>query len=208
VLVVGGGGYTFPRWVDSQLPAASVEVVEIDPGVTEVAHREFGLPRDTKIVSHPLDGRQFLADRAADGAYDLVIMDAVNDLSVPFHLLTRECNELVRRRLAAKGVYLVSVIDDFDDGQLLRAALRTLRQTFPEVALLAARPAAWAGGKSHGVFVIYASARPFDPTGTVKTVALPPAALDEYVGAGPQVVLTDRFAPVDQLLSPVVRRHY
>jgi spermidine synthase len=207
VLVIGGGGYTFPRWIDAELPAASVEVVEIDPGVTEVAHRELGLPRDTRIVSHHLDGRQFLADRSAGAAYDLIVMDAVNDLSVPFHLLTRECAELVRRRLSPDGVYLVSVIDDFDDGQMLRASVRTLRRSFPQVTLLAACPPAWDGGKTHGVFVIYASERPFDGAGMAKTVALPPASLEAYVATGPQTVLTDQFAPVDQLIANVVRRH-
>jgi spermidine synthase len=202
VLVIGGGGYTFPRWVEVTIPAARVEVVEIDPGVTEVAHRELGLPRDTRIVSHPRDGRQFLAE--ATGPYDLIVMDAVNDLSVPFHLLTRECGELARRRLAPGGVYLVSVIDDFDDGQLLRSAVRTLRTVFPAVSLLAAHPAPWEGGPSHGVYVIYAAEGPLGPTGMGRTVAL--GALDEYVAAGPPVVLTDQFAPVDQLLAPVVRR--
>ena len=55
VLLIGGGGYTYPRWVERFVPQATMEVVEIDPGVTEVNYREMGMPRDTRIVSHNLD---------------------------------------------------------------------------------------------------------------------------------------------------------
>src|SRR5512143_3248004 len=92
VLVIGGGGYTYPRWVDAHVPTASVEVVEIDPGVTEVVHDYLGLPRDTRIVSYGLDGRQFVQEMAPRGHYHLVVQDAVNDLSVPYHILTKEYN--------------------------------------------------------------------------------------------------------------------
>src|SRR5262249_47648087 len=96
VLVIGGGGYTFPRWVAATLPTASVEVVEIDPGVTEVAHRALGLKRDTPIITHNVDGRQFVQEQAPKGEYQLVVQDAVNDLSVPYHIMTKEYNDAVK----------------------------------------------------------------------------------------------------------------
>ena len=37
VLVIGGGGYTFPRYAMEVLPETRMDVVEIDPGVTQVA---------------------------------------------------------------------------------------------------------------------------------------------------------------------------
>ncbi|MCL5959961.1 MAG: fused MFS/spermidine synthase [Chloroflexi bacterium] len=120
VLVVGGGGYTFPRWVEAFVPTATVEVVEIDPGVTEVAHRELGLSRDTRIVSHNLDGRQFVTELAPRKNYQLIVQDAVNDLSVPYHILTKEYNDQIRDILAPDGIYLLTVIDLYKDGQLYR----------------------------------------------------------------------------------------
>ncbi|MFN7133511.1 MAG: fused MFS/spermidine synthase, partial [Myxococcales bacterium] len=84
-LVIGGGGYSFPRWVERYLPQVHVDVVEIDPGVTEIAYRELQLPRDTRIVSYNMDGRQFVKEHASPGAYDLIVQDAVNDLSIPYH---------------------------------------------------------------------------------------------------------------------------
>ncbi|HEX4588771.1 MAG TPA: fused MFS/spermidine synthase, partial [Gemmataceae bacterium] len=139
VLVIGGGGYTFPRWVAAMLPASTVEVVEIDPGVTEVAHRKLGLNRDTPVVTYNLDGRQFVQERAEPGHYQLVVQDAVNDLSVPYHIMTKEYDDAVKRLLTPNGVYLLTVIDELEDGLLLRSAVKTMRETFRHVELMAAQ---------------------------------------------------------------------
>jgi spermidine synthase len=214
VLVIGGGGYTYPRWVEAKLPSAQIEVVEIDPGVTRVAHEYFGMPYDTRIVSHNLDGRQFVQELAPKGSYTMVVQDAVNDLSVPYHIMTREYNDQVRALLKPGGVYLLTVIDLFRDGQLLRSAIRTMKQTFPTVQLLAAGPAWESGGAN--VWVIAGSQSGVDVaqlrgelaregTGQVRTDEMPPALLEQYVAQGPQIVLTDEYAPVDNLIAILFR---
>ncbi|HEY8504220.1 MAG TPA: fused MFS/spermidine synthase, partial [Gemmataceae bacterium] len=214
VLVIGGGGYTFPRYLETQLPRVNVEVVEIDPGVTRVAHEKLGLPRDTKISIRHMDGRQFIAERAPKGRYHLVVQDAVNDLSVPYHLLTKEYNDAVKRVLTDDGVYLLTLIDAFEDGKLWRAALHTMRESFPHVYLLFPDEDWEAIGR--GVFVIYGSDVPLDVdrlrgmlrgqgAERVYTHMLPPDRLEEMLAAVPRVVLTDQYAPVDNLMSGVFR---
>jgi hypothetical protein len=221
MLIIGGGGYTFPRYVESELKEYSVEVVEIDPGVTEAAHRYMGLPKDTRIGTWNMDGRQFVTGWAERGSYSLVVQDACNDLSVPFHLLTREYNEGIRDILTDDGVYLLTVIDDFWQGELMMAAIRTLQETFPEVHLL--EPLApidgwqtWAGPAERSVYVIYASRRPLrlDQIAAVTRVAQPdglhtavlsPRALRRHLEKGPQIILTDDYAPVDNLMSKLFR---
>ncbi|MBI4318971.1 MAG: fused MFS/spermidine synthase [Chloroflexi bacterium] len=213
VLVVGGGGYTYPRWVEAFVPSASVDVVEIDPGVTETAYRELGLSRDTRIISHNLDGRQFVQELAPRGAYQLIVQDAVNDLSVPYHILTKEYNDHIRALLSDDGIYLLTVIDLYRDGQLLRAAARTMMETFPEVQLMGVRPAWEYAGSS--VFVMYGSARKFDAEELqmalrsrgveMRTVAQPKEQLRAYVDVEPRIVLTDQYAPVDNLISILFR---
>jgi predicted membrane-bound spermidine synthase len=213
VLVIGGGGYTYPRWVDQAMPQTTVEVVEIDPGVTEVAHEYFAMPRDTRIASYNLDGRQYVQELAPKGAYTLVVQDAVNDLSVPAHIMTREYNDQVASLLSPDGAYLLTVIDLFRDGQLLRSAVRTMRQTFPRVQLLSAGPA-WEGGGAN-VWVIAGSSQGIDVAALqqrlgaggaqVRTAEMPGALLDQYVAAGPQIVLTDEYAPVDNLIAILFR---
>jgi hypothetical protein len=212
LLVIGGGGYTLPRWAEAYEPRVKVEVVEIDPGVTKVAHEFLGLSEDTKIVTHNRDGRQFVQEQAQPGTYQLVVQDAVNDLSVPYHIMTQEYNDAVKRTLTPDGVYLLTVIDRYDDGELLRAAIRTMRLSFAHVHLLAAGKL-WEKG-DQGVYVVYGADRPLDLAALekaadgepIETAVQPKELTDAYVGKGPQVVLTDAYAPVDNLISVAFRK--
>ncbi|MFO0811157.1 MAG: fused MFS/spermidine synthase [Gemmataceae bacterium] len=216
LLIIGGGGYTFPRWAATQVPGLSVEVCEIDPGVTEVCHRKLGLPRDIAIKSHHMDGRQFVQERAEKGTYQLVVQDAVNDLSVPYHIMTKEYNDAVAKLLDDKGVYLLTVIDHFEEGRLLRSAVKTLKESFPNVAMMASSDL-WDEG-SQAVFVIYASKKPFDSAEMKAALAksniqesvihvMPAEKLDAYLNDKdhPAVVLTDAYAPVDNMMAAVFR---
>ena len=220
------------------LPETELDVIEIDPGVTRVAYEFLGLSKDLGIRDFNMDGRQFVAERAAPHSYDLIVQDAVNDLSVPSHLLTKEYNEAVKAALKQDGVYLLTIIDEVDAGKLWRASMATLRQTFSHVALLTANKymideplpsfsskelekwedwhANWP--TSRQVYVIYASDRPLDleklrehaekaaPTGRFHTLLVTPAWLEPYIKSDPGVILTDQYAPVDNLMADVFRR--
>lgn len=180
VLVIGGGGYTFPRYVVDQVPGPEVDVVEIDPAVTRVAREHLGLEEGPRLRAVHMDGRQFVAERARPGTYDLVIQDAVNDLSVPAHLMTKEYNDAVRAALKPGGAYLLTIIDTVSYGKLWKAAMATLARTFPaeNVVLVSSRevPEAGTGTGAHWdgtrqVLVIYASDRPFDAAALRRAVA-------------------------------------
>lgn len=228
-LVIGGGGYTFPRAAKTELPGTRIDVVEIDPGVTEVAYSHLGLDPALGIRTVNADGRQFLAEGAVPGSYALVTLDAVNDLSVPYHLLTKECNDEVKRVLAPGGVYLATVIDDVRNGRLWKATAHTLRQTFAHVELLTSTVDWPVEGQA--VVVLYAADRPLDLDAVRKATRKPPADLQVAVvsgaGAAAQprwfthrppaadvarllaadlpLVLTDQYAPVDNLMAGVFR---
>ncbi|MDY3562570.1 fused MFS/spermidine synthase [Gemmata sp. JC673] len=177
-LVIGGGGYTFPRYAQELMPESKIDVVEIDPKVTEVAREHLGLQHYPNMRAIHMDGRQFVAERVPAGTYDLVIQDAVNDLSVPAHLMTKEYNDAVKAALKKDGVYLLTIIDSVGYGKLWKAAMATLCQSFPPenvVLLTAEGPApgesldAW--DKSRRVLVIYASDKPFNFTALSNVVA-------------------------------------
>jgi predicted membrane-bound spermidine synthase len=238
VLVIGGGGYTFPRYAMEEVPATRMDVVEIDPGVTKVAKEFLGLKEYPHLNPVHMDGRQFVAERAGRGSYDLVVQDAVNDLSVPAHLLTKEYNDEVKASLKpADGVYLLTVIDSLEHGRLWKSAMRTLGETFKHVALLtptepppdaaegdreaAERVKRWGAGRQ--VLVIYASDRPLDPAAMraavgkqlgqtpappLRTHEIPMTRLLPFLSADPGVLLTDQYAPVDNLMAEVFRRRY
>lgn len=207
VLVIGGGGYTFPKWVEHQpdLAGVGLDVVEIDPGVTEIAHRELGLSRDTRIRSFNLDGRQFVK-QATPGHYGLIVQDAVNDFSVPYHLMTKEYNDLVRSALTRDGVYLLTVIDSIRDGKLLPAALRTMQASFGEVRLLVLRDPGERSSRNLYILAgLNAPAGKGESANESTWSRVLGATRDRLVEVDPSrldgPILTDAYAPVDSLMA-------
>ena len=100
----------------------------------------------------------FLA-REPDRQYTLIMGDAFNDYSVPYHLTTREFNERVRAWLAEDGIYMVNLIDG-PRRDFLRAYVNTLMQTFVHVEVV---PAIQGWRESPRVtFVILASQSPLN----------------------------------------------
>ncbi len=221
-LILGGGGFTHPRYILHRRPRSRVCVAEIDPVVTEAAMAAFGLAPDPRMGIVHLDGRQYLVDlvrRAAGGdeaaAFDFVFLDAVFDYNVPFHLATEECLRLCRRLLRPDGVYMAILIDILDEGEFLGAYLCTTERVFEHVACYFAddslgriEPAV------RSTFVVVASNRdlgldrlrgsPLSPQiHRLLLSAEHHAALADKAGGR---ILTDDFAPVEQLLAPVVQR--
>ena len=218
ILVIGGGGYSFPRWVESQsdLHDVIIDVVEIDPAVTEIAHDLLGLSRGTRINSIHMDGRQYVKGAPA-ASYDLVIQDAVNDFSVPYHLMTAEYNALIQRLLQPDGVYLLTVIDAMESGRFLASAVRTVQSSFGETHLLA--PPETHKIRDRSVYVI-GGRFPANTTGASDTPTETKASAawwkdrsyahifpnEEVAGllkrrGDSSPLLTDDYAPVDTLMT-------
>jgi spermidine synthase/MFS family permease len=220
VLVIGGGGYTYPRYAMEMLPETRMDVVEIDPGVTRVARGYLGLKDYDGLQIIHMDGRQFLAEKVPPGTYDLIIQDAVNDLSVPSHLLTKEYNEAVKKALKPNGVYLLTVIDVIKYGQIWKAAMHTLAQSFPaeNVCLFLPEPLKQEDIAARHVYVISASQQPLNIDALERAnreqtkgkamfhiFQVNPEVLKPYLDAPPRIILTDQYAPTDNLMADVFR---
>jgi predicted membrane-bound spermidine synthase len=209
-MFIGGGGYTLPKYIEHVYPGAKVEVVEIDPGVTETAYDRLGLARNTPIVSHNEDARQFLVNREVQKKYNLIAGDAFNDFSVPYHLTTKEFNDLVQKNLSDDGIYMLNLIDG-NDQPFVGAFIRTLRQTFKYVYLVPTH-SDW---KSlvRSTFIVLASNKPLDITAFAKidagdgtphvNVWLENEAVMNEITSKSTLILTDNFVPTDQLLMPM-----
>ena len=210
-LYIGGGGYTMPRFLEQAYPESRQEVIEIDPAVTRVAHEYLGLPRDTRIIMHHHDARMKIPELEA-GSYDIVIGDAFNDVSVPYHLTTREFNEQVKGLLTDDGVYVVNVVDKFHSGGFLRAVVTTLRASFPHVYLLADSKDFEEDNRF--TFVVAGAMQPFTyadvyfasheaQRGDPELTVMPQDELDEWLAAKHSILLRDDYVPVDNLLAPI-----
>jgi predicted membrane-bound spermidine synthase len=197
LLFIGGGGYTLPRLVDQLHESAEVDVVEIDPAVTRVARRFFGVPRDAAIRTINEDARWFAMHGGEP--YDAIFIDAFNDLSVPYHLTTRELTEQLRRLLTPDGALVVNVIEDFHHGRFLASYTRTLQAVFGDEHVAILMDAAEDMESTRSTFVVIASRAAH---------VLPPSATRNYVRQRRGIVLTDDFAPVDNMLAPLFRERF
>ena len=94
-----------------------------------------------------------------------MIQDAVNDLSVPYHLMTKEYNDAVKETLTPGGAYLLTLIDGLPRGKLSRAAFHTMQQSFKYVTLLSSHQLVDKEGsvyRPRSVYVIRGSDVPLD----------------------------------------------
>ena len=215
-LFLGGGGYVFPRWFLRRYPRGFGEVVEIDPQVTRAAFDAFGLEADTPLRIIHLDARNRVEElyaRTVSGAdvekFDLVYNDAFNHYSPPFHLTTVEYVRKLRALMSEESVFLANTIDIFRSGMFLGAVINTVEQVFPYVYTFCTSPGGPSDEDERDTFVVAGSTRTL-PVQNLDYVEYSAALLSAGDLATLRrrsrgLVLTDDFAPVDNLLAPVIR---
>ncbi len=203
-LHIGGGGFTLPRYLAATRPGSSSLVLELDPTVFDVAREDLGLVTSEDLRVRVGDARLGLASEPA-AAYDLVVGDAFGGLAVPWHLTTREFVTEIQRALRPGGMYVVNVID-YPPLSFARAEAATLRAVFGHVAVIA--PESRIEGRSGGNIMLVASDSPIPRESILEAnrlrfgddeVVTAETGLGAFIAGA--AVLTDDFAPVDQLLS-------
>jgi spermidine synthase len=203
-LHLGGGGFTMPRYLAATRPGSHQDVLELDGELVDLDRRELGLRTGPELRVTVGDARVGLAARPSDSA-DLIVGDAFGHLVVPWHLATREMAADIDRVLRTGGVYAQNVID-YPPPRFIRAELATVQDVFPHVALIA--PQAAVEGRTGANFVIVASQRPL-PVDALRARLADRAVEPVVMLAGAELaafvhgarILTDDYAPVDQLLG-------
>jgi spermidine synthase len=162
-LLIGLGGGCIIR----QLAPISVDAVEIDPAMAQVAEEYFQVPRSSYRL-HLSDGRAFLA--RSPRRWPLVILDAFAADVPVCHLFTREAFETMRRRLEPGGVAMVNtLVSDGPHGQRFHDRLvETLRQSFRTVQVQEGAMGAF----GYGNLLLFASDGPL-PDGMTVAPSLP-----------------------------------
>jgi spermidine synthase len=218
-LFIGGGGYTFPRFIEAKYPKADIDVVEIDPEVTWVAHEYLGVAKESRIRSYNEDARWFVMNCKEKGRYDFIFGDAFNDLSIPYHLTTKEFVMQLKELLKPNGLLLANVIDSFKVGQFMPSYIRTLEEVFGKgnVYLITLTSDFDAMGIS--TYVVVASPKKLDMEDFIRTnkgkdgkemtsYVMPQDRLQQYLGERYSVVLTDDYVPVDNLIAPIFEERF
>ena len=129
--MLGNAGGTTGRAYGTLFPTTRYDGVELDPAVTAVARRYFGLGDNRNMHIYTADARPWL--RATTKRFDLIMVDAYRQPYVPFYLTTREFFRLVRDRLAPGGAVALNVTTLPGDSRLARAVAGTLATEFPVV---------------------------------------------------------------------------
>ena len=132
VLFVGGGGFTGPkRFVEEY--NVTVDVVELDPEVVDVAKRHFRVEESDRLNVYTQGGRQFLQE--TNRTYDLIVLDAYKKDKVPFQLTTVEFMRLAESRLSEDGILYANLISapSGPASKFYRAEYKTMARVFPHV---------------------------------------------------------------------------
>lgn len=203
-LMIGGGMYSYPKDFLKNYQTSTLDVVEIDPGLTNLAKKYFNFPNDPRLVIYHEDGRTFL--NKTTNKYDVIYGDAFRSFyAVPYNLTTKEAAQKIYSALNNNGVFLMNIISAIEGprGKFLRAEFATYKKVFPQVYLLTVTTAN-ATQVQNIMLIAIKSDRSPAWTSEKKD-------LHEYLGhlwtkaiTADQPVLTDDFAPVDQYIMRLI----
>lgn len=121
-----------------RLKGKQIEVSEIDPQVLEVSKKYFGYRGEDVVIG---DGRKILASKT-DNSLDVLMLDAYNSNSIPFHLITREFFEIGKRKLRSDGIVVMNLIGKTEGDALTESVNTTLSSVFTQVKVFVPKPLA------------------------------------------------------------------
>jgi spermidine synthase len=152
-------------------------------------------------------------NRKGEGKYDLIFEDVFNDLSIPYHLTTKEFAIELKRLLKRDGLLLTNVIDRFEKGSFLPSYIRTLEEVFGRgnVHLITLGSFQDYMGVTNRVVVtspqkldiedLSRSLNSLEESGRISYL-MPQEQLQDFLRQFDPVVLTDDYVPVDNLTAP------
>ncbi len=199
VLQIGLGGGTIPKYTLAYRPDVHTDVVEIDPEVIKTAQKYFSVPETPKLDLYAEDGRMFLRDKKNE--YDVIMVDAYNRLSIPFHLTTKEFFDQLGAALKPGGVVIFNVVSSIEGeySPFFKSLLHTAEQVFPNRRLFqteATKPT------DLDNLILVVSKEQLEPAQRL-------AGRPEYTGqidVSDSIILTDNYAPVENLAVSIMTK--
>ena len=204
-LILGGAGYSFPKSYLKTYPNAKIDVVEIDPKVTQLAKDYFKLKEDPRLSIFHNDGRTYL--NHTEKTYDIILGDAFSSsYSIPYQLTTQESAQKMHDILNDDGIVILNIISSIegDSGKFFRAEYATFKTVFPQLFVYPLHDSK-NGSTIQNIFLIASKS---------KDKIYPFSSDDIYINNRLQKfwhkkipndlpILTDDFAPVDYYIGAV-----
>ena len=130
ILILGMGTGTYATQCNRYFGEMDIEGVEIDDKITELARTYFELPESVPVTTY--DGRAYL--NAVDEKYDVIMVDAYQDITIPFQMSSVEFFTLVREHLTEDGVMVVNMnMRGREEGNINQYLADTIASVFDHV---------------------------------------------------------------------------
>ncbi|XP_006867105.1 PREDICTED: methyltransferase-like protein 13 isoform X2 [Chrysochloris asiatica] len=139
LLVVGLGGGSLPLFVHDHFPKSSIDAVEIDPSMLEVASQWFGFSQSDRMQVHIADGLDYVTSLAQRGEarphYDVIMFDVDSKdptlgMSCPPPAFVEQAFlKSVKSILTPEGVFILNLV--CRDLGLKDSVLAGLKTVFP-----------------------------------------------------------------------------
>ena len=210
ILILGMGTGTFAEQCRKYFPAAQIVGVEIDEKITELARKYFALPADVEVVTY--DGRAFL--QADKNIYDVILVDAYQDITIPFQMSSTEFFTLVRSHLNENGVMVVNMnMRASGAGNINEYLINTIGKIFSDVRIFDVRNITnrvlFAATNTSTLDTLRSRAESLNDE---QLAALMITVADEWkIPALNENILTDDRAPVEMLsmraLDDIIQQH-
>ena len=203
ILILGGGTCTYGGLCLDYFPGSHIESVEIDAKITALASAYFGMPEEIEVTEY--DGRAYL--QAVKNEYDVILVDAYQDITIPFQMSTVEFFTLVREHLREGGVLAVNMnMRTGGEGSISEALCDTIAKVFPYVSTVDVN------GNTNRILLASADRPPEEALPEALESSRFPGGEDDELGvflantayrlnpyAGGDAILTDDRAPVELL---------
>ena len=194
--MIGGAGYSYPKYYISHFEDKNMDVVEVDDKITEIAkeyfflddlYEDYDLYNNHRLNLITADGRTYLNSNTKK--YDAILNDAFAGDTPAETLTTMEAAQKIKASLNDGGVYLSNIISslDGDNSKFLKAEIATLKTVF------------------NNVYVIPCFFKDnFDIVQNIMVIATDDTLqLDNTVDIklnDSQLILTDNYSPIDSLI--------
>jgi len=202
VLIIGVAGGGSLKQLKHFYPELSIDAVEIDPKVIEVAKEYFDVTEGDGVDIIIEDGRTFV--RNTENKYDLIELDVFSGgPNIPYYMATQEFSQDVYGILNDDGILMVNVLSSRGYIKLSDVIANTLETVFPSVYVVDL-----GGNQIIVAFKNETGLREyFTPLRNVSGVFSDAANHTLYhtrISQGPDVVFTDDHAPIEPLVHEML----
>jgi len=133
ILILGMGSGTYATLCRKYFPEADISGAEIDGRIISLARDHFGMPEDVAVAEY--DGRAYLS--VDKRQYDVIMVDAYQDITIPFQMSTTEFFTLVKEHLREDGVMVVNLnMHSGREGSINEHLCDTIASVFDHVQIV------------------------------------------------------------------------